>query len=91
MMVHTGEPKSRRVERRSGLVIGTEGFAVKIELRIKLAWSPAGENLFHHGLVHSQHLRERAKVRCRGNDRAHVQGVALGQPSRRWPIQDMKA
>src|SRR5947209_14239233 len=77
MLVHSGEPERWRIERSGRLAVGTECLAVEIELGIELARSPAGENLFHGRLVHLQHLRERAEVRRRVNDRAYVQ-VAIG-------------
>jgi cold shock CspA family protein len=39
MIVHTGKPEGRRIEGRRRLAVGSERFAVQVQLGVKLPWS----------------------------------------------------
>lgn len=76
VQVHTRQPISGWNQGGSGFAIWTEGFAVKDELSVELAWPPTVEYCAYRGLRNTKHIGKWLQIRRKSDDGSNIQSLA---------------
>ena len=72
MQIDAGHPECGRNERGGWLPIGAKRFAIEVQLRVELSWSPTGEHLLDRRFIDPQKAGEHAQIRGERHDGTDV-------------------